>query len=75
MEMKKSPTENTSSNNRWRPLSEPCAGGGQNVLDDPHGVERAVKKAKRYIDVILGYPSSAETATSSGKAQTTDTIR
>jgi hypothetical protein len=27
---------------------------GQNVFDDPHGVERAVKKAKRYIDVVLG---------------------
>ena len=27
---------------------------GQHVFDDPHGVERAVKKAKRYIDVILG---------------------
>ena len=43
----------------------PCAGGvgkshlfnrllGQHVIDDPHGVERAVKKAKRYIDVIFG---------------------
>jgi hypothetical protein len=27
---------------------------GDHVFDDPHGVERAVKKAKRYIDVILG---------------------
>jgi hypothetical protein len=27
---------------------------GQHVFDDPNGLERAVKKAKRYIDVILG---------------------
>ena len=27
---------------------------GQHVFNDPHGVERAVRKAKRYIDVILG---------------------
>jgi hypothetical protein len=27
---------------------------GQHVFEDAHGAERAVKKAKRYIDVILG---------------------
>jgi hypothetical protein len=27
---------------------------GQHVFEDPRGVERAIKKAKRYIDVILG---------------------
>jgi hypothetical protein len=27
---------------------------GQHLFEDEHGVERAVKKAKRYIDVILG---------------------
>jgi hypothetical protein len=27
---------------------------GQHSFEDPHGVERAIKKAQRYIDVILG---------------------
>jgi hypothetical protein len=27
---------------------------GQHVFDDPHAIERAIKKAKQYIDVILG---------------------
>jgi hypothetical protein len=27
---------------------------GQHLFEDPHDVERAIKKAKRYIDVILG---------------------
>jgi len=27
---------------------------GQHVFEDAHGAERAIKKAKRYIDVILG---------------------
>jgi hypothetical protein len=27
---------------------------GQHLFEDQHGVERAIKKAKRYIDVILG---------------------
>ena len=27
---------------------------GHHLFEDPHGVERAIKKAQRYIDVILG---------------------
>jgi hypothetical protein len=27
---------------------------GQHLFEDRHGVERAIKKAKRYIDIILG---------------------
>jgi hypothetical protein len=27
---------------------------GQHLFEDQHGVERAIKKAKRYIDIILG---------------------
>jgi hypothetical protein len=27
---------------------------GQHLFEDPHDVEGAIKKAKRYIDVILG---------------------
>jgi hypothetical protein len=27
---------------------------GQHLFEDPNGVERAIKRAKRYIDVILG---------------------
>jgi len=29
---------------------------GQHVFEDPRGQERAIAKAKRYIDVILGDP-------------------
>jgi len=27
---------------------------GQHLFEDQHGAERAIKKAKRYIDIILG---------------------
>jgi hypothetical protein len=27
---------------------------GQHLFEDQHGVERAIKKAKRYIEIILG---------------------
>ena len=27
---------------------------GQHLFEDQHGVERAIRKAKRYIDIILG---------------------